>query len=140
VNAVDQSFENLQAHAAGLPGLERFPVGLHLSPWLIAGLLVICFALAYKVLPHVGIPAKYALCGGLVGGGLWTLGKTYYVWYLENVSRLGPLYGSLGAVILTLIWVYVSSLIFLFGAELTCWLVRTDPRRPREEAAVASPS
>jgi membrane protein len=128
VNAVDQSLGSIQTGSGALSGLGALTgvsVGLHLSPWIVAALLVAWFTLAVKLLPHKVIRFRYALAGGLLGGLLWVGGRTYYVWYLENVSRLGPLFGSLGAVVLTLIWVYVSSLAFLLGAELTRWLMLT---------------
>lgn len=137
VNAVDQSLESVQTNSGTLSGLGTLTglsVGLHLSPWIVALLLIAWFTLAVKLLPHQVIPLRYALAGGLLGAVLWVAGRTYYIWYLENVSRLGPLFGSLGAVVLTLLWVYVSSLAFLFGAELTRWLMQTalqeDPPPP----------
>jgi membrane protein len=126
-NAVDQSLENLALPASLGPG--ELPVGLHLSTWAIGPLLVLCFTLAIRLLPRVHVPFKYAFWGGLLGASLWVGVKAYYVWYLGNVSRIGPIFGSLGAVILTMIWVYASSLVFLIGAELTRWLVLTDPAR-----------
>lgn len=128
INAVDRSVEHLMAETGGPSG-----VGLHLSTGTIGLLAVMCFTLAIRMLPHVHVPAKYALLGGALGAGLWLAVRAYYVWYLENVSKVGPLFGSLSAVILTLVWVYVSSFVFLVGAEFTRWLILTDPdRRPPE--------
>jgi membrane protein len=130
VNAVDRSLDHLT-----LPGRAGgWPVGLHLSTWAIGPLLVLCFTLAIRMLPHVRVPLRYAFWGGLLGAGLWVAVKAYYVWYLENVSKVGPIFGSLGAVILTMIWVYASSLVFLVGAEFTRWLYLTDPARAKPEA------
>lgn len=122
INAVEQSLENMTLGGGGV-------VGLHVSTGTIGVLLVLCFTLAIRVLPHANVPTKYAFLGGGVGAVLWLIVKSYYVWYLENVSRVGPLFGSLSAVILTLIWVYVSSFVFLVGAEFSRWLLLTDPRR-----------
>jgi membrane protein len=91
-----------------------------------------CATFAIRVLPHVEIPLRYAFAGAIVATGFWLLVKAYYVGYLENVSKVGPLFGSLSAVILTLVWVYMSTLVFLVGAEVTRWLVLTDPRRSVE--------
>ncbi len=132
VNAVDQSLENLQ-----LPGgvaLGARPVGLHLSTWAIGPLLVLCFTLAIRVLPQVKVPFRDAFWGGLLGAGLWLGVKSYYIWYLNNVSKVGPLFGSLSAVILTMIWVYASTLVFLVGAEFTRWLILTEPASEERES------
>ena len=130
VNAVDTSLERLVAETE----LSGFPVGLHVSTWTIGLLLVGSFTLAIRVLPHTDVSLRYAFWGGAVGAGAWLLIKSVYVWYLQNVSKVGPLFGSLSAVILTLIWVYVSALAFLAGAEFTRWLVVTDPTRPPNDA------
>jgi membrane protein len=124
INAVDKSLEQLMG-----PRAEQTAVGLHISSGTIGLLLVLGFTVAIRMLPHVHVPTKYAFCGGLLGAGLWFGVKSYYVWYLENVSKVGPLFGSLSAVILTMIWVYVSSFVFLVGAEFTRWLILTDPSR-----------
>jgi membrane protein len=125
INAVDQSLENLQA-SSRIAG----PVGLHLSTGTIGVVLLLCFTLAIRMLPHVHVPARYAFPGGALGAGLWILAKSTYAGYLQDVSKVGPLFGSLSAVVLTLIWVYVSTFVFLVGAEFTRWLILTDPRRP----------
>lgn len=133
VNAVDSSLAGIEALRRVADATGDLPVGLHLSTWMIAALLVGCFTLAIRALPHVHVPLRYALWGATLAAGLWLLGKTYYVGYLQNVSRVGPLFGSLSAVILTLLWVYISSLVFLVGAEFTRWLILTDPRRAQRE-------
>jgi membrane protein len=135
VNAVDTSLERLVAETTELSG---FPVGLHVSTWTIVILLVGSFTLAIRVLPHTNVPLRYAIWGGAAGAGAWLIIKSVYVWYLQNVSKVGPLFGSLSAVILTLIWVYVSALAFLAGAEFTRWLIVTDPARAREESGESS--
>jgi membrane protein len=129
VNAVDRSLSELEALAVMADDSGHLPVGLHLSTWVIGILMFICSSLAIRMLPHVAVPFRYASGGGLLATGLWLVVKAYYVWYLENVSKVGPLFGSLSAVILTLLWVYVSSVVFLIGAEFTRWLILTDPRR-----------
>jgi membrane protein len=130
VNAVDRSLDTFERLAE-----PAVPVGLHLSTPVIGALLLACFTLAIRMLPHVAIPLRYAFFGGLLGTGMWLVVKAYYVWYLSTISKVGPLFGSLSAVILTLMWVYVSSLVFLLGAEFTRWLILTDPERRAGAAA-----
>ena len=86
------------------------------------------FTLAIRVLPHPEVPFRYAFWGGALATGLWVLARGTYLGYLENVSKVGPLFGSLSAVVMTLVWVYASSLTFLLGAELTRWLIVTTKR------------
>jgi membrane protein len=124
VNAVDKSLERLVAQT---PELSGVPVGLYLSTWTIGLLLFGSFTLAIRILPHTDIPTRHAIWGGAAGAGVWLLVKSGYVWYLQNISKVGPLFGSLSAVVLTLVWVYVSTLAFFAGAELTRWLIVTEP-------------
>lgn len=139
VNAVDSSVTRMETEAfravAGPSG--ELPVGLHLSQWMIVLLVLACFTLAIRALPHPDVPIRQAFWGAVLATGLWVAGRTYYLWYLENVSKVGPLFGSLSAVVLTMIWVYVSSLMFLLGAELTRWLIVTDPRRAGRRSSAA---
>lgn len=139
VNAVDGSVARMETEA--LRAVARssgdLPVGLHLSQWSIAALLLACFTLAIRVLPHPDVPFRQAFWGGALATGLWVPGKLYYMWYLQHVSKVGPLFGSLSAVVMTMLWVYVSSLMFLLGAELTRWLMVTDPRRAGRRTSAA---
>lgn len=139
VNAVDGTVTRLEADALRAAGslTGEVPVGLHVSRWTIVALLLACFTLAIRVLPHPDVPFRYAFWGGALASGLWVLARGTYLGYLENVSKVGPLFGSLSAVVMTLIWVYASSLTFLLGAELTRWLIVTDPRRAGRRSSAA---
>jgi membrane protein len=79
---------------------------------------VLVFALIYQFAPHAPVRFRSALAGGLVGGLGWELAKHSYA----GVARLGfnynPVYGSLSAVPLFLMWIYVSWWLVLFGARL----------------------
>ena len=50
---------------------------------------------------------------------LFELAKTMFILYLERFAGFESVYGSLGDVIVLLLWVYVSSLILILGAELS---------------------
>ena len=108
-----------------------------LSIVILAGL----FALIFKVLPDTHIHWRAAVFGGLWTSLLFTIGKTVIGFYLAKSDVLSS-YGAAGTFVLVLLWVYYSSLIFLYGAELT-WLrhqrLDTRVRRPRA-VAPASPS
>jgi uncharacterized BrkB/YihY/UPF0761 family membrane protein len=99
--------------------------------------MLACSTLAIRVLPHPHVPLRYAFWGAALATGLWVVARGYYLGYLQHVSRVGPLFGSLSAVVMTLIWVYASSLTFLVGAELTRWLIVTDPRRAGRRSSAA---
>ena len=78
----------------------------------------ILFGLIYKVLPDVIIGWKNIRFGALVTTVLFFVGKFLIGFYLGN-SSVADAYGAASAIIITLIWVYYSGLIVLFGAQLT---------------------
>ncbi|MHB8872747.1 MAG: YhjD/YihY/BrkB family envelope integrity protein [Myxococcaceae bacterium] len=83
-----------------------------------AAVSVLVFTLTYKFAPHAPVRLRSALAGGIVGGLGWEVAKHSYA----EIARLGfninPVYGSLSAVPLFLMWIYVSWWLVLFGARL----------------------
>jgi membrane protein len=76
------------------------------------------FWLAYKVIPYTKVRFRAAFFGAAAAGILWQLAKGGFSWYISNMASFDKLYGSLGAVPVFLIWLYVTWLIVLFGAEV----------------------
>ncbi len=56
--------------------------------------------------------------GALVATFFFEVAKNLFLWYTESFSRYELVYGSVGAVIGLLTWIYLSSAILLFGAEM----------------------
>jgi len=81
------------------------------------GVLTLLFASLFRYLPDVRLQWRDTLTGGFVTSALFALGKLVISGYLAR-SNLGGAYGSAGSIIVFLAWVYYSSMIFLFGAEL----------------------
>ena len=79
----------------------------------------ILFAAVFKVLPDVTMRWKDVWMGALMTALLFVIGKEIIAWYLQR-SQIGFSWGSAASSMVSLlIWVYYSSLIVLFGAELT---------------------
>src|SRR5947209_7355216 len=76
------------------------------------------FCAAYKILPDVRIGWRVVWFGGAVTALLFTVGKELIGMYLGRGS-IASIYGAAGSIIVILMWVYYSSIIFLYGAELT---------------------
>ncbi|HYP09002.1 MAG TPA: YihY/virulence factor BrkB family protein [Bryobacteraceae bacterium] len=62
--------------------------------------------------------------GAIVATALWWLATTLFGWYVRNIANYNVLYGSVGAVIALLVWMYLLSIIALFGCELNAQLDR----------------
>ncbi len=80
--------------------------------------LVLLFALIFKVLPDVVIHWKDVWIGASVTSILFTAGKYLISLYL-GTSSVASSFGAAGALILILVWIYYSTTIFLLGAEFT---------------------
>lgn len=99
-----------------LPGGEAVWQAVNLAVSL--GVTSALFALIYKALPEVRLLWRDALVGGFFTSVLFSLGQLALGLYLGK-SGVASAYGAAGSVIVFLLWVYYSSQIVLFGAELT---------------------
>jgi membrane protein len=76
------------------------------------------FGAAFKILPDVRIGWRIVWFGGAVTALLFMVGKELIGMYLGRDS-VASVYGAAGSMIVILMWVYYSSIIFLYGAEVT---------------------
>jgi membrane protein len=87
---------------------------------------VALFVLVYRLLPRAAVTWRDTLPGAFLGGLLWEIAKYIFAWSL-GYFHYDEIYGSVGAVVAVLTWSYVSSLILLFGAQLTAVFHREHP-------------
>lgn len=87
---------------------------------------VALFVLVYRLLPRAAVTWRDTLPGAFLGGALWEVAKYIFASSL-NYFHYDEIYGSVGAVVAVLTWSYVSSLILLFGAQLTAVFHREHP-------------
>jgi membrane protein len=101
---------------------DRLPGGVvfwHISNSLISlGVITVLFGLIFKVLPDVKLSWRDVGVGALVTAILFTIGKFLIGLYLGQGS-IASAYGAAGSFVVLLIWIYYSSQILLFGAEIT---------------------
>ena len=112
-----------------------------------ASLSALAFFLLYLIAPHRRVPWRYALVGGVVAAILFELAKELFATYVRYAPAYNLVYGTFALVPIFLIWVYLSWLVVLFGAELTASLefwprarwreAMTNELRFREAVAVA---
>jgi membrane protein len=90
---------------------------------------VVLFVIIYRFMPKAEVNFRDTLPGAILGGLLWEIAK--YVFALSvNYFHYDQIYGSVGAVVAVLTWSYFSSLILLFGAQLTAVFHREHPHFP----------
>jgi membrane protein len=80
---------------------------------------VAAFSIAYRFGPSRRRPRwRWVVWGAVFAAFAWLAGSAGFSWYLNNIARLQVTYGSLGAVIGFMLWVWFSVLMVLIGAEL----------------------
>src|SRR4029453_18740894 len=99
-----------------VPGWEM-PIQL-INAGVSFGVITFLFGAALKILPDVRIGWRVVWFGGAVTALLFTIGKELIGMYLGRGS-IASIYGAAGSMIVILLWVYYSSIIFLYGAEVT---------------------
>lgn len=108
--------------------LGRF--GPDIEPWHWARYLVTLILMAaglvilHRSLPAVRHRVRDVLPGVLTTTVLWVVAGSAFGTYLAQFSNYGATYGSLGGVAITLLFFYISAILFLFGGQLNAELLR----------------
>jgi len=102
----------------GLGGWTEFI--LRMSRWPILLLLVIFgLAILYRFGPSREEPRwEWLSVGSVLAAVAWLISSVLLSWYLSSFANYDATYGSLGAAIGMMMWMWISSIIILFGAEL----------------------
>ncbi|MBA2341335.1 MAG: YihY/virulence factor BrkB family protein [Pyrinomonadaceae bacterium] len=85
------------------------------------GVTITLFLFVYRLLPSGRVMLHDCWPGAVVAGFLWEAAKYIFAWSLQYF-HYDQIYGSVGAVVAVLTWGYVSSLILLYGAQLSAVL------------------
>jgi len=118
----------------GLSPEGRFILGLARWPLLFV-ILLVALSVLYRFGPDR--PAarwEWTRAGTLAAALLWIAGSAALSWYLSNFGNYNATYGSLGAAIGLMMWMWMSATVVLFGAELNSEIERQtapDGARPR---------
>jgi membrane protein len=79
----------------------------------------IAFFLIYRIIPHRHVPWRHALLGAGVAAVLFEIAKDLFTLYVSIAPTYSLVYGASAAVPIFLVWIYLSWLVILLGAELT---------------------
>ena len=118
----------------GLPGQELlFDMGiaslaLRVVPFIInMGI----FLLLYYFAPNCRTYWRYVWPGALIAAILFEVAKGIFIWYLDNLATYDQVYGSVTSVMSLLLWMWVSALILILGAEISSEYGRMKEGIPR---------
>lgn len=85
-------------------------------------LVTLVFTFMYVFIPNTRVKYRAALLGGVAAGIMWALVGQVYTHFIVYSSQMLVVYSSFAIVLLTLIWVYLSWLILLIGAQLAFYV------------------
>ena len=134
---------SLSLGLAPLPG-EWHPVLYRVIPGCMSAL---AFFLVYTIVPHRRVPWRHALAGSFVAAALFEAAKELFGVYVRYAHTYSLVYGAFAAVPLFLVWIYLSWLVILLGAEITAsaaywpgrlWARAATPRMRLREALLVT--
>jgi membrane protein len=97
-------------------------------------LFVLIVGLIYYFVPNAKVKLRDVWWGALIAGLLWRAAFAGFSWYVRDLSRFS-VHGSIAAVVVFLVWVYVSSVILLYGAEVSAAYARLRKHVPQRSPA-----
>ena len=111
------------ADSAGL-GQQAFAL-LQLLRWpAVFAVLVIAVAILYRFGSSVVVPWRWIFVGAVAFASGWLVATAVLAFYVANVADYGATYGSLGGVIVLMLWFYITAAVLVLGAEVTAALAR----------------
>lgn len=119
-----------------LPALDSLSGWFQLRKWLLPVIpflsTAIALTLLYILIPNCHVPARNAVIGGISAAVLFESAKFGFGYYVKTVPTYQVIYGALAVLPVFLVWLYVSWVVVLLGAQLTYSL---STFRPGDRAA-----
>lgn len=113
--------------------LARFPQLDVLSGMLTrmapTPIFILVVGLIFYFVPNTEVRLRDVWFGAILTGVLWRLAFSGFAWYVRDVSRFN-IHGSIAAVVVFLVWIYLSAVILLYGVEVTAAYARLRHRAP----------
>jgi membrane protein len=101
----------------GLPPVLK--TVLALLRWVVlAGIVYFVLEMIYKIAPNRGSDFRWLNPGAIVATVLWIGGSLLFTLYVNNFGDYDKTYGSIAAVIILLLWFYLTGFIIMLGAEI----------------------
>ena len=110
----------LAEEVGGVIGLSDSAVDVwNIAKWPVLLLVVsLMFAILYYAAPNVKHPKfRWLSPGGILAVVIWALASAAFAFYVANFSSYNETYGALGGVVTFLVWLWISNIAVLLGAE-----------------------
>jgi membrane protein len=121
----------------GLPGLAVMQGFLLKSASTLLFILIV--GMVFYFVPNAKVRFRDVWVGAILTGLLWRGALAGFSIYVRDLSRFSVIHGQIAAVVVFLLWVYVSAVILLYGAEMTAAYARLRRHRPPQIPAAPSP-
>ena len=97
-----------------------------IAKWPVLALIVVLIlAILYYAGPNVRQPRfRWVTPGGLVAVVLWVVASAAFAFYVSNFSSYNKTYGALASVVIFLVWLWITNIVILLGAELNAEIER----------------
>jgi membrane protein len=101
--------------------------------WAVAiGAVLTMYAVVFAFAPDIEARRRRIVSpGGLAGVAIWLVASLGFFFYVSNFGKYGATYGAFAGAVILLLWLYLSSIAFLFGAELNSVVDRQGRSAPR---------
>ncbi|HJZ70889.1 MAG TPA: YihY/virulence factor BrkB family protein [Vicinamibacterales bacterium] len=127
-------FAGVLAHFPGLAVLRSLAVSNATTL-----LFILVVGLIYYFVPNAKVRFRDVWIGAFITGLLWKGALEGLSWYMRDMTRFTRVNGSIAAVVVFLVWVYVQAVILLYGAEFTAAYARLRRGRPEDVPAAPTP-
>ena len=92
---------------------------LQISRWVISIILIsVILLLLYRLAPNKKLPWKHTIPGAITASVLWLFISLGFSFYVSNFGSYSATYGSLGGIIILMIWFFLTGMILMIGAEI----------------------
>ena len=127
-------FAVVASHAPQLAVLHHFAVR-----WASTAVFIGVVGLIFYFVPNASVRFKDVWVGAVLTGLLWRGAFWGFSWYVGDLSRFNRMHGQIAAVVVFLIWIYISAVLLLYGVEVTAANARLRRHRPDEIPAAPAP-
>ncbi|MBO1001435.1 YihY/virulence factor BrkB family protein [Pseudogracilibacillus auburnensis] len=107
----------------GLFGLYDLIQSWNFIRWTFSTItFFIVFFILYKLAPNEKIKIKHAMWGAMFTTALWQITSLVFAFYVNTLGNYSATYGSLGTVIVLMIWFYLSGIIITTGGVINAYM------------------
>ncbi|MDX6706585.1 MAG: rane protein [Solirubrobacteraceae bacterium] len=109
--------------------------------WLIAiGAVLLIYAIVFAFAPNIQPRRRQIITPGAIAGVLiWIVASAGFFFYVSNFGKYNATYGAFAGAVILLLWLYISNIAFLFGAELNAAVDGARGRVPARQPASSPP-